>query len=140
MAIPTMCGFCQSPYVETRAKGPHVEAFCGECGRHLAFVSKVDAGLKTRTIQTTHAAIKPKTRAKILERATSRCEICGRRDGILHVSHLLSVDAGHAAGLTDEEINCDENLASLCEECNIGMGRSPVPLRLAIAIIRARLK
>lgn len=138
--VSRMCISCGGVDVQTRPKGPHVEAFCGECGRHVAFVSKVDAGVKTRTIQTTHAAIKPKTRARILERATSRCEICGRRDGILHVSHLLSVDAGHAAGLTDEEINCDENLASLCEECNIGMGRSPVPLRLAIAIIRARLK
>jgi len=136
--VSRMCRYCGGVDVQTRPKGPHVEAFCKTCGKHVSFVSKADAGLKTRTVQTTHAAIKPKTRARILERATSRCEICGRRDGILHVSHLLSVDAGHSAGLTDAEINCDENLASLCEECNLGMGRSPVPLRLAVAMIRAR--
>jgi len=56
----------------------------------------------------------------------------------MHVSHFLSVDAGQAAGLTDDEINCDENLSCMCEECNLGIGRSPVPLRLAVAIIRAR--
>jgi len=42
--------------------------------------------------------------------------------------------------MTDQEINSDENLAAFCEECNLGMGKTPISLRLAVAIVRARIK
>lgn len=41
-------------------------------------------------------------------------------------------------GLTDEEINSDDNLAAFCDECNLGLGKQPVPLRLAVALVMAR--
>jgi hypothetical protein len=43
-------------------------------------------------------------------------------------------------GLTEIEINDDENLAALCEECNLGLGDETVPLRLAIAMVLARVR
>lgn len=132
------CKYCDSTKLSTRAKGPHIELYCQDCERHQQFVRKETAGVSKRTVQSTHAAIRPKDRARVIERATARCEMCGRRDVILNVSHFLSVAEGHAAGLTDDEINCDENLSCMCEECNLGIGRNPVPLRLAVAIIRAR--
>jgi ribosomal protein S14 len=135
---PARCKSCLSVNLDTRPKGPHIESFCVDCGRHQKFLSKAAAGIEKRTVQSTHAAIRPKDRARIIERATGRCELCGRRDVILNVSHFLSVAEGHKAGLTDEEINCDENLSCMCEECNLGIGRKPFPLRLAVAIIRAR--
>ena len=49
------------------------------------------------------------------------------------------MDAGRRIGLTDDEVNDDENLAAMCEECNLGIGKQPLPLRTAIAILRARI-
>ena len=86
---------------------------------------------------TIHNGIKPKTRYRIIERAGSRCQLCGA-SGNLHVDHLLSVEHGLAHGLTDEQINSDENLAALCEECNLGKGNQSIALWLMVALLRAR--
>lgn len=74
---------------------------------------------------------------RVIERSSGRCELCGAA-GVLHVAHLLSVEDGIAAGLTDSEINCDENLCALCEECNLGLGALSVSPRLYIALLRRR--
>ena len=85
-----------------------------------------------------HKAIKPKKRARILIRASGRCELCGSRTN-LHVGHILSVNSGLALGLTESDLNDDENLCAMCEECNLGIGDETVPLRLAVGILRARM-
>ena len=58
----------------------------------------------------------------------------------LTVGHLVSVKAGHDYKLTDDEINSLENLCAMCNECNAGLGATPVPLRLAISMIRKRIE
>jgi 5-methylcytosine-specific restriction endonuclease McrA len=103
-------------------------------------MAKSDTGDAQRTLQTTHEKIKPKLRANVLLRSGNRCELCGKRDCLLTVGHLLSVKDGHENGLTDDEINDPENLASMCEECNAGMSSLSVPLRLAIAFLKSRLR
>lgn len=75
----------------------------------------------------------------MLLRANRTCELCGA-SGLLHVGHLLSVKHAIAAGLNDDEINGDENLAAMCEECNLGLAEEPVPLRLAVALAIARIR
>jgi hypothetical protein len=42
--------------------------------------------------------------------------------------------------MTDAEINSDENLCSMCEQCNLGLGNEVVPVRLAVAMALARLR
>ena len=123
---------------EIRATNGQNCVYCLDCGRFQYNAPKTETGDKARTIATSHESIKPKTRAKILMRATGRCEICGKTTGVLHVGHLLSVEDGIAYGLKDSEINCEENLACMCEECNLGIGKESVPLRLAAAIIVRR--
>lgn len=71
-------------------------------------------------------------------RASSKCEVCGARDR-LHVGHIVSVEVGLHFGLTEVELNDDENLLCLCEECNLGMGAEPMPMRVAIVVLRARI-
>jgi 5-methylcytosine-specific restriction endonuclease McrA len=59
----------------------------------------------------------PKLRYEILRRDGFRCKICGRgeEDGVkLHVDHIIPVSKG---GKTEEE-----NLRTLCEDCNLGKG------------------
>ncbi len=109
------------------------------CGKFRYNAPKTETGRKTRSISTVHEAIKPNQRARILFRATGRCEMCGnRRD--LHVGHLISVDAGLKLGMTEAVINSDDNLSAMCPECNLGIGKYPVPLRLAIAMVMARVE
>jgi len=57
----------------------------------------------------------------------------------LHVGHIISVKSGHDSGLTDQEINSDENMIAECDQCNLGHGSEPVPLRMYIAILMARM-
>ena len=42
-------------------------------------------------------------------------------------------------GWTDDEADDPENLLALCEECNLGMGANPLPIRLVLGAIRSRL-
>lgn len=111
---------------------------CARCDRYCYNAPKVETGRETRSVSTVHAGIKPKQRARLILRASGRCELCGSRDS-LHVGHVLSVADGLEAGLTERELNDDENLVAACAECNLGMGRETMPVRLMVAILRARI-
>jgi 5-methylcytosine-specific restriction endonuclease McrA len=91
-------------------------------------------------VSTVHNGIKPSQRARILLR-DGRCVICGSRGGELglHVGHLVPVAGGLAAGLTELELNDDENLAAMCAECNVGLGEAPPPLWITVPLLRMRL-
>lgn len=132
------CLACGSSIGEIRPSGCQDCVFCS-CGKFQYNAPRVETGRAVRSVQTVHEAIKPNQRARILERATGRCEMCGvRRD--LHVGHLISVEEGLKQGLTEDSLNSPENLCAMCQECNLGLGKQPVPLRLAVAIVMARLK
>lgn len=112
---------------------------CSFCKQYQYCAPRTETGREVRTVSTTHRLIKPNQRARILERATGRCELCGSgRD--LHVGHLLSVADGHEHGLSDDEINSDDNLSAMCAECNLGLGRASVPPRLLVALVVRRAK
>lgn len=96
-----------------------------------------------RSVATVHAGITARKRARVLLRATGRCELCGAQPpdvASLHVGHLISVRDGLDRGLTEVELNDEENLCAMCEECNLGLGREVVPLRLAVAMAMARVR
>lgn len=113
--------------------------YCANCHKFQYNAPKTETGREARSISTVHRAIKPKQRARILERGNGQCELCGKRNAPLHVGHLLSVKHGLDRGMTDAEINSDENLASFCDECNLGLGEEPVSLRFAFSLLMARL-
>ena len=123
--------------IETRNKQDCV--FCAKCGRHCYNAPKTETGRAVRSLTTVHNGIKPQQRTRILLRANCHCELCGRL-GDLHVGHLVSVKDGIDRGMTETEINDDENLAAMCDECNSGLGKETVPLRLAIAMVLIRIK
>lgn len=111
-----------------------------ECGRFQYNAPKVETGERPRSVATVHSGIKPKQRARILSRDGGACVMCHCSDRPLHVGHLLSVDAGLAIGLTEVELNDDANLAALCEDCNLGLGNKPIPLKIYAAILRTITK
>lgn len=124
-------------YLETRNGQDCV--LCSACKRLNYNAPKTETGRAVRSVTTVHNGIKPNQRARILERATGACELCHASNKPLHVGHLLSVDEGLKLGLTELEINHDENLSAMCDECNLGLSSRPVPLRLLMAMLRARI-
>ncbi len=132
------CTACGGETGEIRTKNGQDCVWCW-CGKYQYNAPRVETGRKPRTVLSVHEGITAKTRARIITRATGRCEMCGDR-GNLHVGHIISVKAGLAGGLTEVELNDDENLSCLCEACNLGMGREPIPLRFALAMLMARLE
>ena len=111
------CG-CQNGRIETR--GGQDCIFCQSCGKMAYNAPKTETGRAVRSTTTVHSAINPNKRYRVLERASGKCELCGKTGAVLHVGHLVSVDAGIRLGMTDAEINDLENLCSLCDECNMG--------------------
>lgn len=137
------CRFCEASGVITtdgtvrEVNGQDVVR-CARCNRHVYNAPRLETGRAVRTVTTVHNGIKPSQRARVLER-DGRCILCGSRDG-LHVGHLLSVAAGLEAGLTEAQLNDDENLAAMCAECNLGYGQRSVPLWIVVPLLRARLR
>ncbi len=113
---------------------------CNRCGKWQYNAPRVETGRAVRSVTTVHKDLKPKARANVLLRSTGHCELCGASGVPLHVGHLLSVKDGLDRGLTEVELNGEENLAAMCEECNLGLGKQTVPLRLVVAIVLARLR
>ena len=134
------CSQCGHEFGRIEERGAQDCVFCSGCGKFQYNAPRVETGKAVRSVRTVHN-ISPSQRARILVvRANGRCEICGASDKELHVGHLLSVDAGLKMGLTEAELNDDENLASMCAQCNLGIGRNPVPLRLVLGIQMARMR
>lgn len=127
--------------IETR--GGQDCVYCTACGLHQYNAPKTETGRAVRSVQTLHAGISPKMRARILLRATGRCELCGSKpttEHPLNVGHLVSVAEGIKRDLTDQEINHEENLCAMCDACNLGIGKEVVPIRLLISMLLARIK
>ena len=140
MAFPLRvpCRNCKSAQGYVRPSNGQNCVFCLNCQEFQYNAPKTETGQKQRSVSTVHEGIAPSKRARIIERATARCEFCGTA-GNLHIGHILSVDAGFSLGLTDIELNADENLACMCEECNLGFGKLPLSPRLYVALLRKRL-
>lgn len=131
------CKSCGSLLGYVTTKGNQDCVYC-DCGKFQYNAPKTETGREVRSVSTVHKGIKSK-RIRILLRANGHCELCGRHEE-LHVGHLISVDHGIASGMTDIQINDEENLAAMCAECNLGLGKQPVTLRFAVSLVMARLK
>lgn len=110
---------------------------CSGCHRAQYNASRVETGRAARTVTTVHNGIKPAQRARILMR-DGRCILCGSREN-LQVGHLIPVAQGLAEGLTELQLNDDENLAAQCAECNAGIGETPAPLWVTVPLLKLRL-
>lgn len=134
------CSACTSIRGKIIERGAQDCVYCIDCERFQYNAPRAETGKPVRNVRT-REAISPSQRARVLiVRANARCEVCGNTKGELHVAHLLSLDEGLKQGLTEDELNDDENLCAMCAECNLGLGKNPVPLRLAVAIQFARIR
>jgi 5-methylcytosine-specific restriction endonuclease McrA len=135
MRKPCRCGHELGHIIEVSGQDT---VRCNACDLHCYNAPRSETGRPVRNIKT-RDGIDPSLRARILIRDGNRCVICRAEDTILHVGHIVSLKHGAPSGLTDDELNDEENLAAMCEACNLGLGPQPLPLRTAIAILRARI-
>lgn len=137
------CSKCGCPEGVIRERGFQDVVYCRGCGAYCYCAPKSETGKPQRHIKT-RDVIPPKQRARILiVRANGRCEICGASHSgnePLHVGHLISIKNGRKMGLSEEDLNSDENLAAMCAACNAGLGTDTVPLRLMVRILMTRTR
>src|SRR5262245_31427937 len=93
-AMSQPCDRCGSEDGLLVEAGPHWKLTCADCGAYQRFVSKAELGLSIRSLSV-RPDIKPKKRARILERDNYRCVLCGRNEDP-QIGHILSVDDGRA--------------------------------------------
>lgn len=138
------CRSCGNETGRIETKNGQDCVFCTSvgCGRFQYNAPKTETGRAPRTVSTVHNGIKPNQRARIIDRASNRCEFCGAPSSVspLHVGHLVSVKDGFDLGLSDQEINHDENLAAMCDQCNLGLGDSTLSLRYILPRLAVILK
>lgn len=137
------CPNCETPYGRVETRNGQSCVYCANpgCGRWVYNAPRTETGERQRSVSTVHEAIKTRTRAQVLLRAGSRCELCGVGIDatVMHVGHLISVEDGLKEGLTDQVLNHQENLAAMCQECNLGIGKDSTPLRTLLRVTALRL-
>lgn len=135
------CKHCGSSRGTPNMDGVHERVNCAKCGRYVYFRGKVESGRKKRSVSTVHDGLRTSTKAKVKLRSNGMCELCGKSfsESPCHVSHVISVNAGLAHGLTETELNDAENLVALCEECNIGLSDTTLPVRFVARVLRCRV-
>lgn len=133
---PCYCGGTQG-YILSKNQQDVVR--CLSCREYQYNAPRAETGQSTRHVRT-RQTISPSLRTTIFLRANNRCELCGRSgdEKALHVGHLLSVKDGLQLGLTEEELTVEENLAAMCDECNLGLGALSVPLQVVYRILITR--
>lgn len=135
------CSTCGETAGRVVTKNGQDTVRCKACDKYAGYnLPKRESGKPQRSIRS-RKAFSPSERAAILLRDGFQCVLCRRTEStaILNIGHLISVDVGLRIGMTEDEVNDDENLAAMCEECNSGLSEQPIPLPTAVWIVRARI-
>lgn len=128
------CG-CTEGLITTKSGQDTVR--CSGCRRYCYNAPRSETGRPTRSLRT-RSDVRPSQRARILVRDGGACILCHRSGVELEIGHLISVHDGRALGMSDAELNSDDNLAAMCAPCNSGLSSSSLPPRLLAAAMWAR--
>ncbi len=121
--------------IETRSGQDCV--ICLGCDRHQYNAPRTETGRAVRSLRT-RPNIKPGQRARILDRDNATCVICHSASRELDTGHLISREDGLALGLSEAQIDSDDNLAAMCGPCNSGYSGRSVNPRIMAALLAAR--
>jgi 5-methylcytosine-specific restriction endonuclease McrA len=111
---------------------------CARCNRYSHNAPRTETGRPRRSLRS-RPRISPSQRARIILRDGCACVQChGRKE--LVIGRVVSVRDGYAAGLTDAQLYCDDNLVALCAECNSGLGRNSIPAHRLLLILTLRAR
>jgi 5-methylcytosine-specific restriction endonuclease McrA len=131
------CRYCGWPTGVVKDVNGQDTVRCASCGRFQYNAPRTETGRAVRSINE-RPDVSPGRRARILARDGFACVGCHRTDRPLHIGHLLSVKQGRDIGAADELLYSDENLAAMCEECNLGFGETSIGPQLLFHVLRVR--
>jgi hypothetical protein len=138
------CAKCGGVDGRVTERGAQDVVRCANCDKFQYNAPRTETGKAIRSVTTVHNGVKPRDRAIAIMRANCKCETCGKSafspSAELHVGHMVSVKCGMEMGLSDSEINDEENLIAMCSECNLGLGDEPIPVRLLFNVLVARIR
>lgn len=122
---------CGNRTVNVTEKGGQFPGHCTACGSYVYSVPRHELGLGPRKPRSSSPeTIDATQRARILLRDRGICQLCRTVEGPLHIGHLVSLADWKsrypgAQGM-EQLIGSDENLAVMCEDCNLAIGRTSV--------------
>jgi 5-methylcytosine-specific restriction endonuclease McrA len=121
MNLRRLCSSCSGSdgYIVTK-NGQDVVR-CAECDDYQYCAPRVETGREVRSLST-RPNLKPAVRFRILDEFGYVCISCGRGapEVELTVDHIISRKAAEMAGVLDDLIDSDDNLAPMCAPCNSG--------------------
>lgn len=130
---------CGSRTVNVQEKsGQHI-GHCTACGTYVYSVPRHELGLGPRKPRSSSMeTIDATQRARILIRDRGICQLCRTTEGPLHIGHLVSLSDwvsryGRVQAL-EQVIGSDDNLAVMCESCNLALGSTSVSPLLVAAL------
>lgn len=135
LPLRNMCE-CGSVTGELRPNNGSNDVYCIVCKKYCFCARKDELDSTVEPRNDRIKKFKPKQKARILLRDSGRCILCGTNEDVLHIGHLISVKDGPQLGLSDDDLWSDENLATMCSECNLGLGADSVTARLIAALVR----
>lgn len=94
---------------------------CIGCEAYQYNAPRIETGRAIRSLST-RPNIKPSVRARIFEQFSYGCLVCGRGPPEVdpELDHIIPREAAELAGMLDDLIDSEDNLAPLCAECNSG--------------------
>jgi 5-methylcytosine-specific restriction endonuclease McrA len=96
-----------------------------ECDRFCYNAPRSETGRDPRSLRS-RPQIRPSQRVRIFEYDNWTCVVCRAQDVPLQIGHFVSVDDQEASGISDAERYDDENLVTVCAECNAGQGAADI--------------
>ena len=133
------CRYCGGLDGVIITKGGQDTVRCARCRRYAGYnAPRTETGRPRRSLRS-RPEISPSQRNRILDRYNSTCVRCNHIDRPLVIAHWISVHDGKAMGLSEAELFDDENLLTMCAECNAGQGRETLPLRFMAIVLRVRV-
>lgn len=138
-AMREPCTECGHAYGKVVTVNGQDTVRCEICSRFAYNAPRVETGREKRSVSRNREPLKPSKVARIRMRDGIACVLCHHADRPTHIGHLIAVKGGLEWGLTREELDHDENLAVMCDECNLGIGDHPIPPRLFFAMLQLRI-
>lgn len=117
------CQKCQSTSGTISHRNGQACVFCDDCGAWVYNAPRAETGKERRSTRS-RPDIAPSAKARVLAAHNGQCIACGKSQlthgVVMHIDHLIPVEAAKRVGVYDQLIESEWNLAPLCEECNAG--------------------
>jgi len=131
------CTTCSTSTGYVATKNGQDCVYCCGCGGWQYNRPRTESGREVRSIRS-NAEVAPSQRARVLARDNYTC-MCGKGDD-LHVDHAIPLAVAAELDFVDELIRSDDNLVTLCVECNIGKSVTLWEARMLYRILVLRRK